>query len=49
MLEIVRSVLLEFSIIAPVSEESDAVIFSPSENDPITEVRLTLVVEVPDA
>ena len=35
----VKSVLPEFSIIPPVSEESDAINFSPLENVPLTPVR----------
>ena len=44
---IVRSVLPEFSTIAPVSAESDAVIFSPTWKVPTTEVRFKTVAEVP--
>ena len=45
--EIVKSTLLEFSTILSVSDESEAVIFSPETNVPITFVRLTFVVDVP--
>ena len=42
-----RSVLPEFSTIALVSDESDAVIFSPTKKLPTTVVRLTLAEDVP--
>ena len=48
-LVIVKSVFPEFSTILPVSEESDAVIFSPTLNVPATFVRITSAAPVPSA
>ena len=44
---IVKSVFAVFSTIPPVSEESDAIIFSPIENLPTTCVSMTVVPVVP--
>ena len=46
MSDTVKSALLEFSMIEPVSDESDAINFSPELNVPTTCVRTTCVPEV---
>ena len=47
--EIVRSTLAELSTILSVSAESETLIFSPVENDPVTFCKFTNSFAVPSA